>query len=64
MDLYTTPPSLNFSHPCHFCGADTHVVDGQRQPHRCRVDLDAQRAGKSCSNPQCSMTCAHNGPCA
>lgn len=44
MDLYTTPPSLNFSHPCHFCGADTHVVDGQRQPHRCRVDLDAQRA--------------------
>ena len=25
------------------CGATVQVVDGVQQPHRCRIDLDAQR---------------------
>ena len=25
------------------CGATVHVVDGIQWPHRCRIDLDAQR---------------------
>lgn len=41
--LFTTPPSLNFTHPCHFCGATTHVVNGYRMRHVCRIDLDASR---------------------
>lgn len=32
-----------FTFDCKVCGATVHVEEGQRQPHRCRIDLDAQR---------------------
>ena len=42
--LYTSTASLNFTRPCTLCGGEISVVNGQRQPHRCRIDIDAQRA--------------------
>jgi hypothetical protein len=32
-----------FTHRCVTCGATVHVEHGETQPHRCRIDLDAQR---------------------
>jgi hypothetical protein len=27
---------------CYTCGQPVHIHDGAEQPHRCRIDLDAQ----------------------
>jgi len=40
---YTTTASLNFTRPCTLCGGEISVVNGERQRHLCRIDLDAQR---------------------
>lgn len=32
-----------FSHLCVVCGGTKEVVEGKVQPHRCRIDLDAQK---------------------
>ena len=28
---------------CYTCGTPVHIHNGVEQPHRCRIDLDAQR---------------------
>jgi hypothetical protein len=40
----TTLASLDYTATCMVCGGDVTVAAGVRQGHRCRIDLDAQRA--------------------
>jgi hypothetical protein len=39
----TTPASLDFTKTCNVCGETVTVAGGIVQPHKCRIDLDAQR---------------------
>lgn len=41
--MRTDDYSLNFTKLCMVCGATVTYADGQEQPHRCRIDLDAKR---------------------
>lgn len=51
-----------FSFTCHVCGETVDVDKGKVQPHRCRVDLDAQR-GCGCTEEAIIRGCAtHHTP--
>lgn len=35
--------TATFTYPCRTCGVTVQVIEGRQQPHRCRIDLDAQK---------------------
>lgn len=35
--MMAEPLYWNFSYPCHWCGEEVKVIDGEQQPHECMI---------------------------